>query len=924
MDRRTFILLTGTASGAIIRPLPSHRSARPHGNDPGSDLGLLRFELDERQRWSLWYRGDGPPVPLVRAATLGVWIGGQLVTLADLEYSTVGNRRPPGGASIVVRGHAAGVIVEAELFAASAAAAPQAAVSVAVYPDRELPTVRGVRFLQAPAAEVMPGRDDLVALVNGYESRSACRVVSLPADVTSYGAVGLTRGGRGLALAFESAEPGDGIVRVTADGLEAASDWAPARPLRPGGDTTQMRLSYVPDGDGLDALRALFVPASPVDQERLASSAAPAGWCSGSELRGAVTEADLIANLEFCAARFDRRFCRFIELDDGYQRAMGDWLPGDDRFPHGHRWLTDQIHAKGLQAGLWLAPFGVAEHSGVATAHPEWLLKGPDDTTPVVCETREEWGGRVYALDSAHPAARQWLFDLARRAVQEWGYDYLKLDLLLWATQGDSHYGGLTHAEAIRSGLGALRDGAGTEAFLVGGGAPLQHPAGLVNALGIGPDADASWSGLQGPARATALRSFYHRGAWLNLPGQLVVRPPLSPAEARLWTSIVAVSGGLAALSDNLPNLPADRIELLERAMPVATGAGRPVGAMRDEPEVAPALVADDEPHRITSPWRFRTGDDPAYAARGYDETAWEAVAVPGSWQSGGHSGYSGCAWYRVRFTLPNTPPGRSGGRADGRTVTLELGKIDDADETFVNGVKVGQTGDFPPHHVGAREAFRRYALPSDALNWGGENVVAIRTYGSGGLWSVRRERPAGNWIIEGTPGWWTVVLANWEDQATQITLPLFALGLGAGGKRYNAYDVWRDAPVADVTDAITAKLDAHAALTIALRAAVARPQVIGTSRHVVQGAVDIADETWDATTRTLKARSVNRDTRAYTVTIAVPKGMRPAACKADPACTVKRLESGHAVLAWPAGDARDVAWEARFAAEAARGGKRR
>ena len=60
------------------------------------------------------------------------------------------------------------------------------------------------------------------------------------------------------------------------------------------------------------------------------------------------------------------------------------------------------------------------------------------------------------------------------------------------------------------------------------------------NASGVGPEVEASWSGLQGPARAAALRSFYHRSAWLNDPGHLVVRPPLSPAEARLWTSIAS------------------------------------------------------------------------------------------------------------------------------------------------------------------------------------------------------------------------------------------------------------------------------------------------------------------------------------------------------------------------------------------------
>src|SRR2546422_7088554 len=45
---------------------------------------------------------------------------------------------------------------------------------------------------------------------------------------------------------------------------------------------------------------------------------------------------------------------------------------------------------------------------------------------------------------------------------------------------------------------------------------------------------------------------------------------------------------------------------------------------------------------------------------------------------------------------------------------------------------------------------------------------------------------------------------------------------------------------------------------TVAIRPAVARPQVIGTTRHVVQGAVDVADETWDPTTRDRKSTRLN------------------------------------------------------------------
>src|ERR1041385_2012030 len=171
MDRRTFVLLTGIVNSGLIRPTV-RRSDRP-------TIGRLRFELDDRRRWSLWYYGDGPPVPLVRDAEVLTWIGDRPLTLAELEDSTVGSRRPPGGDAVVVRGRAAGVWVEAEFLTAGGAATPQAAVTVTVFPDRFLPTVKGVRFLRIPHAQILAGDAPLVALVNGKHSSDPCRVVTV-------------------------------------------------------------------------------------------------------------------------------------------------------------------------------------------------------------------------------------------------------------------------------------------------------------------------------------------------------------------------------------------------------------------------------------------------------------------------------------------------------------------------------------------------------------------------------------------------------------------------------------------------------------------------------------------------------------------------------------------------------------------------
>jgi hypothetical protein len=442
--------------------------------------------------------------------------------------------------------------------------------------------------------------------------------------------------------------------------------------------------------------------------------------------------------------------------------------------------------------------------------------------------------------------------------------------------------------------------------FLLGCGAPLQHAAGLVDGMRIGTDVDARWTGLQGPARAAALRSFYHRGAWLNDPDCLVVRTPLTDDEARAWAAITALSGGLTVFSDNLPKLAAERLRLLQRTIPVAAAAGRPIGTTTAASDVAPALVAGDRAVPIAGPWRFKTGDLPAYAEPALDDATWETIPVPAQWEQAGHPGYDGVAWYRARFTLPRLPIEV---RMAGAPPVLELGKLDDEDETYVNGVRVGGTSGW--------SAYRRYPVPPDALRWGAENTLAVRVTdggGPGGFWSVQRDQPPAAWIAAGAERWWTVALINWDDAPRDLMMSLSTLGLLAG--TYDAYDVWRDAPLAPVRDAVAAHIPPHASLLLALRPGTSHPQVIGSTRHLVQGAVDVTGESWDGATRTLSARATNLDGRDYAVTIKVPSGWRTESCDGDSPCEMQELESGHVVLRFAGSDGRDIKWAVRFRRE--------
>jgi hypothetical protein len=247
--------------------------------------------------------------------------------------------------------------------------------------------------------------------------------------------------------------------------------------------------------------------------------------------------------------------------------------------------------------------------------------------------------------------------------------------------------------------------------------------------------------------------------------------------------------------------------------------------------------------------------------------------------------------------------------------VCLELGRIDDVDATFVNGRRIGQTGTPPPHYRSAWDTYRRYAVPAETLNWGGENVLAIRVYdggGDGGFWSVRGERLPARWIAAAQSDWWTVALVNWGDDPQDISVALAALGIDAA--HCTVYDVWANVPLPSVTDTLAAHIAPHSALVAGLRPIADRPRIIGTTRHIVQGAVDLAREDWDPASRTLRAQSVNLDDRAYTVTIAVPEGMRAGPCESDPPCVVRELVPGFVVVEWEAGRPRgEMDWVLHF-----------
>ena len=135
----------------------------------------------------------------------------------------------------------------------------------------------------------------------------------------------------------------------------------------------------------------------------------------------------------------------------------------------------------------------------------------------------------------------------------------------------------------------------------------------------------------------------------------------------------------------------------------------------------------------VEGKWRFRKGDDPEWKSPGLKDGDWEEVTLPDNWEH--HSNYTEdnvYGWFRRHLILPRD--------CEGKEVDLLLGKIDDVDETYLNGVRIGGMGTFPPQYKTAWDQERCYRVPMGVVHGDGTDVVAVRVFdgtGNGGIYAA-------------------------------------------------------------------------------------------------------------------------------------------------------------------------------------------
>ncbi len=313
------------------------------------------------------------------------------------------------------------------------------------------------------------------------------------------------------------------------------------------------------------------------------------GWCSWYHYFHAITEDALRANLKSLEAMRSEFPLDVVQLDDGFQSALGDWDTTNAKFPGGLKKIAGEIRAAGFKAGIWTAPFLAARDSRLMNDHPDWFIARAETNAsePVRAGYNPNWTSSddkfAYALDPSNPAFLAHLRHLFAKLTRDFGYSYLKLDFLYAAAApGRRHDQNLTRGETLRHGLEAIRVGAGDDAFILGCGCPIGQAVGVVDGMRIGPDVSPFWGSTASragdPSTVYALdaiiaRSFMHRRLWLNDPDCLMLRARktrLTADERAALAATIVASGGMLLISDDMSLLDAEAGKLFRAVTQIA------------------------------------------------------------------------------------------------------------------------------------------------------------------------------------------------------------------------------------------------------------------------------------------------------------------------------------------------------------------
>jgi alpha-galactosidase len=296
----------------------------------------------------------------------------------------------------------------------------------------------------------------------------------------------------------------------------------------------------------------------------------PTGWCSYGAYGTKSTSVQILDNVDAIARRIPQ--LTYLQVDDGYQPWLGDWLDTAPSFGEDIGLVMKQIKDRGQEPALWIAPFVADPESNVFQQHPQWFIRDHDGKPlPALKVTFGGWDqGHWYALDGTHPEVQHHLENIFRYIREEWDCRYFKLDATFWGAMhgGVFHDPHATRVEAYRRGMEAIRRGAGEDSFLLGCNHPVWPSFGLIHGSRSSNDIARDWKTFEQDATQTMERNWQNGTLWWNDPDTVCLTGNLTDDEFKFHAAAVYASGGLILSGDDLKELSEERLAVLRKLLP--------------------------------------------------------------------------------------------------------------------------------------------------------------------------------------------------------------------------------------------------------------------------------------------------------------------------------------------------------------------
>lgn len=301
------------------------------------------------------------------------------------------------------------------------------------------------------------------------------------------------------------------------------------------------------------------------------------GWMTWYSVKFEANEEVVLKN-----ARFQRQFlydygAKSIWIDwDWYHeefgledapKDIGFFQPNKQKYPHGLGYIAQQIKELGFIPVLWVAPT-------VEPAETE-IVKEFRDSLLTDCTT---WCGK-YFFDISDERVVNELIPRAFEQVKEWGFEAVKWDCLPntvgYADEWHEcmKHPEITSTESLRRLCQKAREVVGEDFYMMscagGNDREVLMLSDVFDTARIGNDI-FHWRDFIGDFVERILRFYsFHNVSFYCDPDNVVIRPEYSDFEqARSRVSAVSLLGLPVTFGDELTELPADRIEMLRRALP--------------------------------------------------------------------------------------------------------------------------------------------------------------------------------------------------------------------------------------------------------------------------------------------------------------------------------------------------------------------